>query len=195
MGLRAELAFVAPATQNSWFTKHALMHHAARPSSTSERAAPAQPRMSAPLSRRTFTKALLLPFLLPLSRANAQQAPVEHYDPLMSRRRLVNVGPPPPDAKPPTFQKGTPTFSIDDGLEAQDLAQGKGDAIARGSLVSARWLLTLADGRTIDDTNIATPVLFRPGAHQVPPGIEDSVIGMRASGQRRIRGSAERILT
>lgn len=55
--------------------------------------------------------------------------------------------------------------------------------------------MVLADGTTVNDANERQPALFRPGAHQVPPGIEDSVVGMRVGGVRRVCGSSERVLT
>lgn len=51
------------------------------------------------------------------------------------------------------------------------------------------------DGTTIDDANEKLAAYFRPGAHQVVPGVEDGVVGMREGGKRRIKGSAERVLT
>lgn len=55
--------------------------------------------------------------------------------------------------------------------------------------------MVLEDGTTVNDDNEKQAAMFRPGAHQVPPGIEDAVVGMRAGGVRRVCGSSERVLT
>lgn len=150
---------------------------------------------SSPLtSRRIFLTLLLSPLIALPSHSVAASSTIELYDPIKSRR-YINTGRPKPDAEPPKFSTSIPVFSIDEKLQAQDITSGTGDVVAPGNLVSCRWLVRLEDGTTIDDINIAQPSLFRPGSHQVPPGIEDSVIGMRARGQRRVSGSAERILT
>lgn len=143
-------------------------------------------------SRRAFLTLLLAPLVVPLGPRNVSAT--ERYDPLKSRR-YIDVGRPKPDAEPPKFSSSVPVFSIDDSLQAQDISTGMGDAVSTGDLVRARWLVRLADGTTIDDSNMSQPSLFRPGSHQVPSGIEDSVIGMRVNGERRVSGSAERILT
>lgn len=124
-------------------------------------------------------------------RRPAESVPI--YD-AMKTKRYVDLGRPPPDRKPPTFIDGQPVFPIDT-LQAQDLTVGKGDAVKKGTLVVARWVTVLDNGSTLDDSNEAHPAVFRPGAHQVPPGVEDAVIGMRVGGVRRVYGTAERILT
>lgn len=72
---------------------------------------------------------------------------------------------------------------------------GAGQVIDATCLVAARWVMVLDDGTTVDDENEKRVALFRPGAHQVPPGVEDAVVGMKEGGWRRVRGSAERVLT
>lgn len=62
--------------------------------------------------------------------------------------------------------------------------------VTSGSLVAVDWSVSLPDG-TIADSRSDT--LFRPGAHQVAPGVEDSVIGMKEGGCRLVRASSERI--
>lgn len=117
------------------------------------------------------------------------------YDAIKTRRH-VGIGRFPPDRPAPQFDPGKKRFEVDAGLEAQDVQEGRGDASVRsGSLVVARWTMVLEDGSTVDDSNENQPAMFRPGAHQVPPGIEDSVIGMRPGGVRRVSGTSERVLT
>lgn len=150
--------------------------------------------MSEPsLSRRVFLTCAIAPLLAVPFRSIS--APVEIYDNFKSRR-YINTGRPPPDSKPPAFVSTAPVFPIDDELQAQDIQKGTGKAVERGSLVLCRWVVQLSDGTTIDDSNLKTPTVFRPGvgSQQVPPGIEDGVIGVQVNGQRRISCSAERFL-
>lgn len=145
-------------------------------------------------SRRAFFTLLLAPIVVPLGSCSVSASQQESFDPIKSRR-YIDAGRPKPDAEAPKFSPSIPLFSIDDYLQAQDISAGTGDPVSSGDLVRARWLVRLADGTTIDDSNMFQPSLFRPGSHQVPSGIEDSVIGMRVNGERRVSGSAERILT
>lgn len=116
------------------------------------------------------------------------------YD-AMTTRRYIPIGRPAPESLPPSFAKDRKVFQVADGLQAQDIKQGSGDAIKNTTLVVARWRLCLDDGSIVDDANFRQPAVFRPGTHQVPPGIEDSVLGMRTGGSRVVSGTAERILT
>lgn len=112
----------------------------------------------------------------------------------LTTRRFVDTGRPQPDRTPPTFSKEKEVFKIGGDIQAQDTEVGKDVVVEDGSLVKARWVVILADGTTVDDTQLAVPALFRPGAHQVVPGVEDAVLGMRRGGKRRVSMSAERLL-
>eukprot|EP00177_Eucheuma_denticulatum_P001269 GFKZ01002308.1.p1 GENE.GFKZ01002308.1~~GFKZ01002308.1.p1 ORF type:complete len:222 (-),score=23.27 GFKZ01002308.1:303-968(-) len=146
------------------------------------------------LSRRSLIS--LLPILsLPLLPAESQTfttPPPPNYDANKSRR-YIPIGRPAPDRAAPTFK--TKPFSIDPNLQAEDLRIGTGALVEAGSLVVAKWVMLLDDGTTLDDANEELAAYFRPGAHQVVPGVEDGVVGMREGGKRRVRGSAERVLT
>lgn len=148
------------------------------------------------MSRRTLCKLLALPLLA--VRAGVALGEEGTYEPI-TERRYVTIGRPAPDAAAPQFAASPapkPFESPDGQLRLQDVERGTGtDDVIRGALVSVRYVVRMADGTTVDDGNAKRPVLFRPGAHQVPPGIEDAVIGMRLGGRRRVNGSAERILT
>lgn len=151
-----------------------------------------------PISRRVVIHALLsLPALLLTGDGHALAAvsgEEGRYDVLKSRR-YIDIGPPSPPSDLPGFVSDVPVFSIDDRLQAQDVALGDGPPVTPSALVVARWRARLPDGTVVDESNARRPVLFRPHAHQVPPGIEDSVVGMKRGGHRIISGSAERILT
>lgn len=129
-----------------------------------------------------------------IPQADADQMIIEPYDAIKSRR-YVEIGRPPPDRPAPKFVSGKPVFNIDDELKAQDVSPGEGDYVDNSTLVVARWISVLDDGTTVDDANERQPAIFRPGAHQVPPGIEDGIVGMRTGGVRRISATAERMLT
>lgn len=150
------------------------------------------------ISRRTLIQTVLaLPAIfIPYADnpALASSTDIEEYDVLKSRR-YVDIGPPPPSAEVPKFLSSIPVFSIDDKLQAQDISAGEGAPVTDHALVVARWIIRLSDGTMVDDSNARRPSLFRPQAHQVAPGIEDSVVGMKKGGHRLVSGSAERILT
>lgn len=134
---------------------------------------------------------LLLAPLVASSSVSAEPSDYLPYDALKSRRG-IKAGRPKPDAEPPTFAPSIPIFKIDD-IEAQEIQPGSGDPISDEDLVVLRYIIRQDDGTNIDDSNLTLAAVFRPGAHQVLPGIEDAVIGMRRKGERRIRASAERI--
>lgn len=127
-----------------------------------------------------------------LAPAGAAQI-VELYDANKSRR-YIDQGRPLPDRPAPVFESGKSLFTIANDLQAQDIRVGSSDAasVVRGSLVVARWTLILEDGTIIEDSS-STPSMFRAGSHQVLPGIDDTVIGMKPGGMRRVRGPSERI--
>lgn len=146
------------------------------------------------VTRRVVLSLLAASSVLPLIQdVLAEQAEVESYDANKSRR-YIPEGRPPPDRPAPKFDKSKALFDIDEDLKAQDLTTGSGEVIEKGTLVKARWLAVLDDGTTVDDSNETQAALIRPGAHQVPPGIEDAIIGMQKGGVRRVSGSSGRIL-
>ncbi|CAN8075665.1 unnamed protein product [Agarophyton chilense] len=146
--------------------------------------------MVQPVSRRAFMTFLAT---LPIAVVSKSVESASEYDAIKTRR-YVDLGRPPADRKPPTFVENIPVYPIDQ-LRFQDIVVGNGETVEKGTLVVARWVTVLDNGSTIDDTNESRPAMFRPGAHQVPPGVEDAVIGMRVGGVRRVYGTAERILT
>lgn len=151
-----------------------------------------------PISRRTLIQTILaLPAIfIPHTDdpALASSTDIEEYD-VFKSRRYVDIGPPSPTAEVPKFSSTIPVFSIDDKLQAQDISAGEGAPVTANALVVARWIIRLSDGTMVDDSNARRPSLFRPQAHQVSPGIEDSVVGMKKGGHRLVSGSAERILS
>lgn len=177
------------------FGRPAMSAHIKMGTITSMSTAGAQPARSKPtVSRRTWVKWLAFPLLFPVHTAFADSS--TRYDVLTSRRYIDIGRPEPPNAPAPSFKEGIATFALDDKLQAQDVVIGSGDkAVRPSSLVAARWVVFLSDGTMVDDANERQAAFFRPGAHQVIPGIEDAVIGMRSGGRRTVVGYAERILT
>ncbi|KAI0567188.1 FKBP-type peptidyl-prolyl cis-trans isomerase [Gracilaria domingensis] len=149
-----------------------------------------EPGADAKVSRRTFVAFIAS---LPLTYKSKSVKGAPEYDAIRTRR-YVDLGRPPADRKPPTFIDNVPIYPIDE-LKIQDIVVGNGGTVKNGSLVVARWVTILDNGSTLDDTNENNPAMFRPGAHQVPPGVEDAVVGMRVGGMRRVYGTSERILT
>lgn len=176
------------APHNSQVCRVSACHH--------EHSGPSQNKQ---LSRRVLLS-ILIGSAVGMATFEGQAAQLEisgqdSYDAIRTRRH-VGIGRFPPDRPAPEFDSRKKLFQIDAGLEAQDVKVGQGDvSVQSGSLVVARWAMVLEDGTTVDASNERQAAIFRPGAHQVPPGIEDSVIGMRPGGKRLVKGTSERILT
>ena len=70
-------------------------------------------------------------------------------------------------------------------------AYAQGDlAIADGVKVSLEYILTLPD-KSVADSNVGQePIIFVQGAHEIVPGLEKALDGMKAGQKRRGRRSA-----
>ena len=69
-------------------------------------------------------------------------------------------------------------------------AQGE-PAIADGMKVSLEYTLTLPD-KTVADSNVGqAPITFLQGAHEIVPGLEKALDGMKAGQKRRIEVAAQ----
>ncbi|HNV32571.1 MAG TPA: FKBP-type peptidyl-prolyl cis-trans isomerase, partial [Nitrospira sp.] len=66
-------------------------------------------------------------------------------------------------------------------------AYAQGDlAIADGVKVSLEYILTLPD-KSVADSNVGQePIIFVQGAHEIVPGLEKALDGMKAGQKRRI---------
>src|SRR5690606_29155538 len=64
-------------------------------------------------------------------------------------------------------------------------------AIADGMKVSLEYILTLPD-KSVADSNVGQePITFVQGAHEIVPGLEKALEGMKAGQKRRIDVSAQ----
>jgi FKBP-type peptidyl-prolyl cis-trans isomerase SlyD len=71
-------------------------------------------------------------------------------------------------------------------------AYAQGDlAIADGVKVSLEYILTLPD-KSVADSNVGQePIIFVQGAHEIVPGLEKALDGMKAGQKRRIEVAAQ----
>ncbi|HVG02828.1 MAG TPA: peptidylprolyl isomerase [Nitrospira sp.] len=64
-------------------------------------------------------------------------------------------------------------------------------AIADGMKVSLQYTLTLPD-KTVADSNVGqAPITFLQGAHEIVPGLEKALDGMKAGQKRRVEVAAQ----
>ena len=69
---------------------------------------------------------------------------------------------------------------------AEPTAEGIGMRIAAGNIVSLEYTLTLQD-KTVMDTNVGgAPLTYTQGAHQIIPGLESALTGMKAGESKQV---------
>jgi len=93
-----------------------------------------------------------------------------------------------PATPPPITTGGTPT-KLADGLEYLDIKTGKGTAATTGSAVSVQYTGWLAsNGQKFDSSydHGGQPFTLTLGQHQVIPGWEEGIVGMKPGGTRRM---------
>lgn len=80
-----------------------------------------------------------------------------------------------------------PWTRLETGVEIQDLEAGTGEIVSVGAEAVVRYTGMLSDGTVFDSNMETTETLsFRVGAHQVIPGWEAGLVGMRVGGRRRL---------
>ncbi len=63
----------------------------------------------------------------------------------------------------------------------------KGTAVvANGNTVKVNYTLTV-DGKVVDSSKGRQPIEFKEGAHQVVPGFEKALIGMKVGGKKSFK--------
>jgi len=73
------------------------------------------------------------------------------------------------------------------GVIINDIVVGKGGELVMGKRVSLHYILSLADGTTIQNSkDFGTPFEFTLGVDSLIPGWEQGVIGMKEGGVRTI---------
>lgn len=72
------------------------------------------------------------------------------------------------------------------GLYYRDLVPGSGEAVRAGDRVRVAYRGWLANGQLFDQSGPGQPYALVLGAHQVIPGWEEGLTGMRAGGRRQL---------
>jgi FKBP-type peptidyl-prolyl cis-trans isomerase len=85
---------------------------------------------------------------------------------------------------PPEYDK----VRSSSGLVTRDLAvPEQGEPVQAGDFVAIHYELWISGGALVESSQQqGAPVRFEVGAGQVPPGIDEGVLGMRRFGRRRI---------
>lgn len=122
--------------------------------------------------------------------ASAVPAKAEEYD-AMTSERYLDYGRPKSENQLPMFESSRKSFDIGQQLLGQDVKIGKGESIEKGSLVKAKWVISLDDGTIVEDNTKSGSVIFRVGAGQVARGIEGAVTGMKKGGSRIVQGPSD----
>lgn len=91
-----------------------------------------------------------------------------------------------PSTPPPTNAKAV---TLPDGLQYMDIKTGSGPAAKNGSTVSVQYTGWLESTQQKFDSSYdhgGTPFSVTLGKHQVIPGWEEGLVGMKAGGTRRL---------
>ncbi len=91
----------------------------------------------------------------------------------------------PPSA--PTDVKGLKKHSTASGLEYWDIKVGTGAEAKPGDMVKVNYTGWLTNGKMFDSSIGKQPFQFKLGAHQVIPGWDEGVAGMKVGGKRQLR--------
>ena len=122
---------------------------------------------------------------------NLQQAQLAQQQAQKATATASHTTPTPsagPATPPPITTGGTPT-TLSGGLEYLDIKVGTGTAAQTGSTVSVQYTGWLAsNGQKFDSSydHGGQPFTLTLGQHQVIPGWEEGLVGMKPGGTRRI---------
>jgi FKBP-type peptidyl-prolyl cis-trans isomerase SlyD len=83
------------------------------------------------------------------------------------------------------FEIGTPTL-----LKAAQSDKGE-QVVKDGSVVSLQYTLTGEDGKTIESNKGKEPLRYTQGQHQIVPGLEREIAGMRVGGEKHVKVKPE----
>jgi FKBP-type peptidyl-prolyl cis-trans isomerase SlyD len=70
--------------------------------------------------------------------------------------------------------------------EAQSQEVGTSPAISDGSKVQLQYTLTVDEGKVLDSNNGGEPLAFTQGQHEIIPGLEKALDGMRAGEEKKV---------
>ena len=87
-------------------------------------------------------------------------------------------------AKPPDYH----SVRSESGLITRDLVvPEQGELVENGDLVAIHYEMWISGGALVESSqDRGGPVRFEVGAGQVPPGLDEGILGMRRFGRRRI---------
>ena len=80
-------------------------------------------------------------------------------------------------------------LSVSTAVSAQNNKDEK--VIKDGSVVSLQYTLSGDDGKTIESNKGKEPLKFTQGQHQIIPGLEKELTGMKVGGEKRIKVKPE----
>jgi FKBP-type peptidyl-prolyl cis-trans isomerase len=81
---------------------------------------------------------------------------------------------------------GVTVVTLDSGLRYADITVGSGALAQSGSHVAVHYTGWLADGTGFDTSGSDQTLPLTLGAHEVIPGFEDGILGMKVGGKRRL---------
>jgi peptidylprolyl isomerase len=93
---------------------------------------------------------------------------------------LESIGP------PPALATGTDTVTTASGLMYAEITVGGGALAQAGTTVAVHYTGWLSDGTPFDTSEGGVPIQFTLGQHQVVPGFEEGILGMKVGGKRRL---------
>lgn len=73
---------------------------------------------------------------------------------------------------------------------AEKAKKGSAFVVAEGKSVKVHYTLTV-DGKVVDSSNGREPLEFKPGSHQMIPGFEKAVMGMKVGQKKSFKVSPE----
>ena len=80
-------------------------------------------------------------------------------------------------------------LSVSTAVSAQNNKDEK--VIKDGSVVSLQYTLSGDDGKTIESNKSKEPLKYTQGQHQIIPGLEKELTGMKVGGEKRIKVKPE----
>ena len=94
------------------------------------------------------------------------------------------------DTSKPTPVTGKP-MKTKSGVSYWDIKVGTGATAMKGQTVTVHYTGWFTDGKKFDSSIGGKPLPFKIGAHEVIPGWEDGVAGMKVGGKRQLKIPSE----
>lgn len=94
------------------------------------------------------------------------------------------------DTSKPTPVSGPP-MKTKSGVSYWDIKVGTGATAMKGNTVTVHYTGWFTNGKQFDSSIGGKPLPFKIGAHEVIPGWEDGVTGMKVGGKRQLKIPSE----